>query len=178
MVTQQKVAIIMGSKSDREKVQPAIDVLEGLGIPYSVNIYSAHRTPKELEEFIKAVDEDYQYEAIIAAAGMSAALPGVIAAYTIKPVIGLPLKGSSLDGKDALYSMVQMPPGIPVATVGINAAKNAALQAASIIALHDASVRKALLDFRAKQKADVLAANDEFQMDMAQLSIEDVMETK
>ena len=155
------VAIIMGSKSDTEKVKPAVSMLDELGISHCLKIYSAHRTPVELAEFIKEVDESDEFEVIIAAAGMSAALPGVIASQTVKPVIGVPLSGSVLDGMDAVLSMLQMPPGIPVATVGINAAKNAALQAASIISLHDEDVRKALLNYRADQKAKVLAANEE-----------------
>ena len=158
-----KIAIIMGSMSDKDKVKAAVEILHNLGIDCSFNIFSAHRTPLELAEFIKEVDENDDFEVIIAAAGMSAALPGVIAAQTVKPVIGLPLSGSILDGMDALYSIIQMPPGIPVATVGINAAKNAALQAASIIALHDANVRKALISYRAEQKDKVLKADKELQ---------------
>lgn len=158
-----KVAIIMGSMSDKDKVKPAVDMLHDLGIDCSFNIYSAHRTLAELTEFIKEVDKSNEFEVIIAAAGMSAALPGIIAAQTIKPVIGVPLSSSVLDGTDALLSITQMPPGIPVASMGINAAKNAALQAASIIALHDEAVQKALLSYRLEQKDKVLKADEELQ---------------
>lgn len=154
-----KVAIIMGSGSDEEKAIPAIQMLESLGISCSVNVFSAHRTHMELSNFVEELDANPECEVIIAFAGMSAALAGVIASGTIKPVIGVPVSSSVLDGVDALLSTVQMPPGLPVATVGINASKNAAIQAASIIALHDSEVKTALLNFRISQKENVLKVN-------------------
>ena len=157
------VAVIMGSKSDTKKVQPAVDILEYFNIPYSWRILSAHRTSKPLENHIQEIDEDPEYKVIIAAAGMSAALPGVIAAQTVKPVIGIPLSGKVLEGMDAVLSMLQMPPGIPVATVGIDAAKNAGLQAVSILAAYDEAVRIKLCEYRKNQADEVLKADRELQ---------------
>lgn len=156
-----KVAIIMGSKSDFPKVKPATEMLDELEIPYTLKVFSAHRTPKELGDFIEEVDNSDNYKVVIAAAGMSAALAGAIAAKTIKPVIGIPISGSKLDGMDALLSTVQMPPGLPVACMGIDASKNAALQAASIIALNDADLADSLRTFRTMQSQKVLACTDE-----------------
>lgn len=155
-----KVVIVMGSEHDEKKVQPAIDVLKSLHILYDVNIISAHRTPKLVENLVKSVDEfGDSVEVYIAAAGMAAALPGAIAALTIKPVIGLPLSGEILHGIDAVLSMLQLPSGVPIATVGIDNAKNAALLAAEIIALHDKSVRDALWKNRAGQTEAIVLAN-------------------
>ena len=145
-----KVGIIMGSDSDLPVVQKAVDVLKGLDIPYEVHIYSAHRTPVEARDFaINARTNGFG--AIIAAAGMAAHLAGAIAANTTLPVIGIPCKGPVLDGLDALLSTVQMPTGIPVATVAINGAANAALLCAQIIAVEDQELA-AKLD--AKRVAD------------------------
>ena len=131
-----KVGIIMGSDSDLPIVKKATDMLDSLGIPFEIHIYSAHRTPVEAREF--AVNARANgFGAIIAAAGMAAHLAGAIAANTTLPVIGIPCKSSNLDGMDALLSTVQMPTGIPVATVAINGAGNAALLAAQIIAVED-----------------------------------------
>lgn len=151
----------MGSNSDFPKVKAATDMLDEFEIPYTLKVLSAHRTPNALADFIYEVEDSSNYQVIIAAAGMSAALAGAIAAHTIKPVIGIPISGSKLDGIDALLSTVQMPPGLPVACVGIDAAKNAALQAISIIALSDEDIAKALWDFRAAQSQKVLKSNDE-----------------
>lgn len=155
-----QVMIIMGSKSDFPKMKKAFDMLDELEIPYAYKIFSAHRTPIELIEYIASVNCS-ECDAIIAGAGMSAALPGVIAAQTLIPVIGVPLSGSNLEGMDALLSIVQMPPGIPVATVGIDATKNAALLAAQLVALNDSDVARKLLDFRKKQNEAVLKCNEE-----------------
>ncbi len=145
-----KVGIIMGSDSDLPIIEKGINVLKELEIPFEVHIYSAHRTPVEARDFsVKARENGFG--AIIAAAGMAAHLAGAIAANTTIPVIGIPCKSSNLDGMDALLSTVQMPTGIPVATVAINGAANAALLAAQIIAVEDASLA-AKLD--AKRAAD------------------------
>lgn len=145
-----KVGIVMGSDSDLPIVKKAIDTLESLGIPYEAHIYSAHRTPIEARDFAVNAREN-GFAAIIAAAGMAAHLAGAIAANTTLPVIGIPCDGARLDGFDALLSTVQMPSGIPVATVAINGAVNAALLAAQIIAVNDAELAKKLDD---KRKAD------------------------
>ncbi len=131
-----KVGIIMGSDSDLPIVKKATDMLDSLGIPFEIHIYSAHRTPVEARDFAVNAREN-GFGAIIAAAGMAAHLAGAIAANTTLPVIGIPCKSSNLDGMDALLSTVQMPTGIPVATVAINGAGNAALLAAQIIAVED-----------------------------------------
>ena len=130
-----KVAIVMGSKSDLPKIEPAILILKEFGISTQVRCLSAHRTHHELCEFMDEVNNNGT-EVIIAAAGMAAALPGVIAATTVIPVIGVPISGSTLDGMDALFSICQMPPGIPVATVAINGGKNAAYLALQIMKAH------------------------------------------
>jgi 5-(carboxyamino)imidazole ribonucleotide mutase len=145
-----KVGIVMGSDSDMPIVQKAIDMLKSLEIPYEVHIYSAHRTPVEARDFALNARAN-GFGAIIAAAGMAAHLAGAIAANTTLPVIGIPCKGPVLDGLDALLSTVQMPTGIPVATVAINGAANAALLCAQIIAVED-QVLAAKLD--AKRAAD------------------------
>jgi 5-(carboxyamino)imidazole ribonucleotide mutase len=145
-----KVGIVMGSDSDMPIVQKAIDMLKSLEIPYEVHIYSAHRTPVEARDFALNARTN-GFGAIIAAAGMAAHLAGAIAANTTLPVIGIPCKGPVLDGLDALLSTVQMPTGIPVATVAINGAANAALLCAQIIAVED-QVLAAKLD--AKRAAD------------------------
>ena len=150
-----KVGIIMGSDSDLPIVQKAIDMLKSLEIPYEVHIYSAHRTPVEARDFaVNARAEGFG--AIIAAAGMAAHLAGAIAANTTLPVIGIPCKGPVLDGMDALLSTVQMPTGIPVATVAINGAANAALLCAQIIAVDDADLAAKLDAKRAADAAKVL----------------------
>lgn len=145
-----KVGIVMGSDSDLPIVQKAVDMLKSLDIPYEVHIYSAHRTPVEARDFAMNARKN-GFGAIIAAAGMAAHLAGAIAANTTLPVIGIPCKGPVLDGMDALLSTVQMPTGIPVATVAINGAANAALLCAQIIAVEDQSLA-AKLD--AKRAAD------------------------
>ena len=126
------VSIIMGSTSDLPVMEKAAKLLDEMQVPFEINALSAHRTPAEVEAFAKGA-ADRGLKVIIAAAGMAAALPGVIAANTTLPVIGVPIKGSVLDGVDALYSIIQMPPGIPVATVAINGAMNAAILAVQMI---------------------------------------------
>jgi 5-(carboxyamino)imidazole ribonucleotide mutase len=144
-----KVAVLMGSKSDEPAMAGCVDYLQKFGIPYEVKILSAHRQPDETAAFVKSAEQQ-GFAVIIGAAGMAAHLPGVIASHTTLPVIGVPLEGSALHGVDALYSIVQMPAGIPVATVAIGSAgaKNAAVLAAEILALSDARLKDALGDFR------------------------------
>ena len=153
-----KVAVIMGSDSDFEVMEKAIDVLKEFGIEVEVSIISAHRTPELALEFAKSA-EGRGIEVIIAGAGLSAHLPGVIAALTTLPVIGVPIKGKPLKGVDALLSIVQMPPGIPVATVGINNARNAGLLAISILSLKYPELKEKIKNFRNKMKEKVLEKN-------------------
>ena len=150
-----KVGIIMGSDSDLPIVQKAVDMLKSLEIPYEVHIYSAHRTPVEARDFALNARAN-GYGALICAAGMAAHLAGAIAANTTLPVIGIPCKGGMMDGLDALLATVQMPTGIPVATVAINGAANAALLAAQIIAVEDAALAAKLDAKRAADAAKVL----------------------
>jgi 5-(carboxyamino)imidazole ribonucleotide mutase len=144
-----KVAIVMGSKSDTETMQPAVDILKSFGIDCEVNIISAHRTPDKARDYTKAAREK-GIEVIIAAAGGAAHLPGVIASWTTLPVIGVPLASSDLKGVDALYSIVQMPGGIPVACVSVGSwgVKNAAYLAAEILGLKYNSIRDAYEKYR------------------------------
>ena len=151
-----KVGIIMGSDSDLPIVQKASDMLKSLESPYEVHIYSAHRTPVEARDFALNARAN-GFGAIIAAAGMAAHLAGAIAANTTLPVIGIPCKGPVLDGLDALLSTVQMPTGIPVATVAINGGANAALLAMQILAVTDPELAAKLDEKRAKDAAAVLA---------------------
>ena len=150
-----KVGIIMGSDSDLPIVQKAVDMLKSLEIPYEVHIYSAHRTPVEARDFAMNARTN-GFGANIAAAGMAAHLAGAIAANTTLPVIGIPCKGPVLDGMDALLSTVQMPTGIPVATVAINGAANAALLCAQILAVEDKALAAKLDAKRAADAAKVL----------------------
>lgn len=145
-----KVGIVMGSDSDLPIIQKATDMLKTLGIPFEVHVYSAHRTPEEARVFSKNAREN-GFGVIIAAAGMAAHLAGAVAANTTLPVIGIPCKSSNLDGMDALLSTVQMPSGIPVATVAINGGANAALLAAQILAVEDKALAEKL---DAKRTAD------------------------
>jgi 5-(carboxyamino)imidazole ribonucleotide mutase len=143
-----KVAVLMGSASDKDKMAPAAEMLEKLGIEADVEVMSAHRTPEVVSNFASEARE-MGYGAIICAAGMAAHLAGAVAARTTLPVIGVPLSGSALSGVDALYSTVQMPRGFPVATVAIDGAANAALLAAEILAVHDPDIAGRLAEYRA-----------------------------
>ena len=157
--TKIEVGIIMGSDSDLPIMEDAVKVLKEFGIGYEVKVLSAHRTPNQHAEYSKtAIDRGLKV--IIAAAGGAAHLPGVTAAQTTLPVIGVPIKGKSLEGMDALLSIVQMPPGIPVATVAINGAKNAGILAASILALVNPDIQTRLVDYKKKMEKDSLAKND------------------
>ena len=153
-----KVAIIMGSDSDLPVVEKAINTLEEYGVPFEVHVYSAHRTPVEARDFALSA-RDNGFGVLIAAAGMAAHLAGAIAANTTLPVIGIPCKSSNLDGMDALLSTVQMPTGIPVATVAINGGANAALLAAQIIAVEDKDLA-AKLDAKRISDAKVVLEKD------------------
>lgn len=157
-----KVAIIMGSKSDLPKVQSAIDTLKKFDIPCVVHVCSAHRTPEAAAKFSKEA-RDNGFGVIIAAAGMAAHLAGALAANTTLPVIGIPVNASPVGGLDALLATVQMPSGIPVATVGIDGCKNAALLAAEILSLSDDTLADKLKAARAEDTAKVLAADEEIQ---------------
>ncbi len=155
-----RVAIIMGSTSDLPKVEPGIEILKEYGVAVDVRCLSAHRAHEGLSDFIKETN-DNGTEVIIAAAGMAAALPGVVASQTVTPVIGVPISGSTLDGMDALLSIVQMPPGIPVATVAINGGKNAAYLALQIIAVKHSDMRDKLLAHRKEMEEQAMKANEE-----------------
>ncbi len=150
-----KVGIIMGSDSDLPIIQKTVDILKGLSIPFEVHVYSAHRTPVEARDFACNARSS-GFGVLIAAAGMAAHLAGAIAANTTLPVIGIPCKSSALDGMDALLSTVQMPTGIPVATVAINGGGNAALLAAQILAVEDEALAEKLEKKRRKDAAAVI----------------------
>jgi 5-(carboxyamino)imidazole ribonucleotide mutase len=156
-----RVGVIMGSKSDWDVVRHACTTLEDLGVPFEAKILSAHRTPEETADWARTA-ADRGIKVVIAAAGGAAALPGVIAASTLLPVLGVPMESQALKGMDSLLSMVQMPAGIPVGTLAIGkaGAVNAALLAAAIVALADADVHERLVKFRAAQAETVLAQGD------------------
>lgn len=153
------VSIIMGSTSDLPVMEKAANFLDEMEIPFEMNALSAHRTPDEVEKFAKGAEER-GFRVIIAGAGMAAALPGVIAASTTLPVIGVPIKGM-LDGLDAMLSIIQMPPGIPVATVGVNGAQNAAILAAEILALSNPELAEKLKAYKLGLKQKIVKANAE-----------------
>lgn len=153
------VSIIMGSTSDLPVMEKAAKYLDEMHIPFEMNAFSAHRTPVEVEEFARTA-KDRGLKVIIAGAGMAAALPGVIAAGTTLPVIGVPIKGM-LDGLDAMLSIVQMPPGIPVATTGVNGALNAAILASEMLALADADLAVRVEAYKAALKDKIVKANAE-----------------
>ncbi len=154
------VSIIMGSTSDLPVMEKACQFFEEMEIPFEVNALSAHRTPAEVSDFARgAVARGIKV--IIAGAGMAAALPGVIAAETPLPVIGVPIKGSCLEGLDATFAIMQMPPGIPVATVAINGAQNAAILAMQMMALGDEALMQKLIAYKAGLKKKIVKANEE-----------------
>ncbi len=153
------ISIIMGSTSDLPVMEKACKLLDDLQVPFEVNALSAHRTPSEVEAFAQNA-KSRGIKVIIAAAGMAAALPGVIAANTTLPVIGVPIKGM-LDGLDAMLSIIQMPPGIPVATVGVNAAQNAAILAVQMLALSDKAIADRLWNYKDGLRAKIEKANQD-----------------
>jgi 5-(carboxyamino)imidazole ribonucleotide mutase len=154
-----QVSIIMGSTSDLPVMEKACKLLDELQVPFEVNALSAHRTPDAVEQFARGAKER-GLRVIIAGAGMAAALPGVIAASTTLPVIGVPIKGM-LDGLDAMLSIIQMPPGIPVATVGVNGAQNAAILAVEMLALSDESLAQRLAAYKENLKQKIEKANQD-----------------
>lgn len=156
------VAIVMGSDSDLPVVKEATQVLDQFDISYEVKILSAHRTPDEASAYAKNAEKN-GIQVIIAAAGGAAHLPGVIAAYTNLPVIGIPIKSKSLQGLDSLLSIVQMPSGIPVATMAIDGAKNAALYACKILALNDKEIKQKLSNHKNKMRDEVLEKDKKLQ---------------
>ncbi|MCI1721799.1 MAG: 5-(carboxyamino)imidazole ribonucleotide mutase [Lachnospiraceae bacterium] len=153
-----KIAVLMGSDSDLPVVGKAVDVLKEFGVPYEVHVFSAHRTPAETATFVSSAEEN-GFGVIIAAAGMAAHLAGAIAAQTTLPVIGIPVKSAALEGMDALLSTVMMPSGIPVATVAIDGAKNAAYLGIEILAVSDAELSKKLKEAREAGRQKVLEAD-------------------
>ena len=156
-----KVGIVMGSKSDYPVVERAEKILADFGVEFVTRVISAHRTPKAAEQFASGAEAD-GIEVIIAAAGKAAHLGGVLAAYTPLPVIGLPVKSSTLDGIDSLLSIVQMPKGVPVATVAIDGAENAGILAVQILSVKYPELRQAMKDYKAKMEADIMAVDAEF----------------
>ena len=159
-----KVAIIMGSDSDLPIVSKTIKVLKEFNIEFEARVISAHRTPDKASQFAKEA-ENMGFDIIIAAAGKAAHLPGVLAAYTVVPVIGIPIKSSALDGMDALLSIVQMPSGIPVATVGIDGAENAGLLAVEMLSIKYDYLRKTLKDRREKMAQEVSKKDEKVRME-------------
>ena len=156
-----KVGIVMGRKSDYPVVERAEKILADFGVEFVTRVISAHRTPKAAEQFASGAEAD-GIEVIIAAAGKAAHLGGVLAAYTPLPVIGLPVKSSTLDGLDSLLSIVQMPKGVPVATVAIDGAENAGILAVQILSVKYPELRQAMKDYKAKMEADIMAVDAEF----------------
>lgn len=168
-----KVAIMMGSDSDLPIMKDAAETLEKFGISYEIKILSAHRTPEETHQYVKTA-EQRGIEVIIAGAGGAAHLPGVVASITTLPVIGVPILGKALNGLDSLLSIVQMPPGIPVATVAVNGAKNAALLAVHILAIKYPELKEKLTEFRNKMKKEVLEKGEK----LAELGYKRYLEEK
>ncbi len=160
-----KVAILMGSDSDLPVVRPAADVLRDYGVPVEVRVMSAHRTPEAVRDFVSAAREN-GFGVLIAAAGKAAHLAGAVAAQTTLPVIGIPVKSSTLDGLDALLSTVQMPSGIPVATVAIDGAKNAGLLAVQILAIQDETLAGKLSQARADMRDEIVRKDAALQAEL------------
>ena len=163
-----KVAVIMGSDSDFPVVKGALVQLKKFGVPFEAKVLSAHRTPAAAEEFAKTAEEQ-GFGVIIAAAGKAAHLGGVLAAQTVLPVIGLPIKSSFCDGLDSLLSIVQMPSGIPVATVGVNASDNAGLLAVQMLSLSEPELREKLRAYKAEMADAVMKKDENLQMEVAKL---------
>ena len=150
-----KVAVVMGSKSDFEAVKPALKALKKFGVPFFVRVLSAHRTPDEVHELVNNAEKE-NVGVFIAAAGKAAHLAGVIAGLSTLPVIGIPMKSSTMDGLDSLLSVVQMPSGVPVATVAIGGSENAGILAAQVLALGDKELAQKLKDYKKEMQAKVL----------------------
>lgn len=165
MENKPKVAVIMGSDSDLPIVRKALEVLKKFDIDFDVNVMSAHRTPDKAAEYAKAA-RDNGFEVIIAAAGKAAHLPGVIAAFTTLPVIGLPIKSSTMDGLDSLLSIVQMPSGIPVATVAIDGAQNAGILAVQMLSIKYDYLKAKLIDFKKQMAEEVNEKNEKIKQEV------------
>ena len=157
-----KVAVIMGSDSDYEVVKDTLRVLKDFNVEFSAKVLSAHRTPFKAIEFAKNASDE-GYDLIIGAAGKAAHLPGVMAGVTVLPVIGLPIKSSTMDGLDSLLSIVQMPSGVPVATVAINGAVNAGLLAVQMLSIKDKELREKFINYKEEMKLKVNLKNDNLQ---------------
>ena len=168
VVSRPYVGIVMGSRSDWETMQHAAQKLDALGVPYEVKVVSAHRTPAEAAAFARSAKAN-GFGVILCAAGMAAHLAGAFAANTTLPVIGIPMKGGAMDGLDALLATVQMPSGIPVATVALNGAKNAAWLAAEILALGDEALAAKLEAERTAMAAQIAAKEEKLQAEIAEL---------
>lgn len=168
MNEQKKVAVVMGSDSDFPTVSASVKKLKSFGIPVETRVISAHRTPREAAEFASSAEKN-GFGVIIAAAGMAAHLAGVLAAYTTLPVIGIPMKSAAFGGLDALLATVQMPSGIPVATVAVNGAENAAVLAVEILALSDAALAAKLKDMKKQMEEKVAAKNSAVQAEAEKL---------
>ncbi len=163
------VAVVMGSKSDLDIVRGALDILDSFGVAYCARVISAHRTPEEAAAFAREVESSPEIKVVICAAGMAAHLGGVLAAYTTKPIVAIPVPSAPFGAVDSLLAIVQMPPGVPVAavTAGKAGGRNAALYAVSILALGDAGLAEKLRDFRRRQHDQVVAADAELQTEIA-----------
>jgi len=162
-----KVAVLMGSDSDLPVMEKAVEALRELGIPFEVKVISAHRLPEKVVEYAKGA-RARGLEAIIAGAGLAAHLAGAVAAHTTIPVIGVPLKSGALSGVDALYATVQMPPGVPVATVAVDGARNAAILAGEILSIKDPAIAARLEEQRTRMKQDVERKSDEIEKRFAE----------
>ncbi len=162
-----KIAVLMGSDSDLPVVKKAFSVFDEFGVTFEAHIYSAHRTPVQVKEFVGSAREK-GFDVIIAAAGKAAHLAGAVAAATTLPVIGIPISSAQLDGMDALLSTVQMPPGIPVATVGIDAAQNAALLAVQMLAVEDKALADKMSDYKKSMEEKVLKKDEALQKQLAE----------
>ena len=157
-----KIAVLMGSDSDYQAVKKGLDIFKAFGVPYEVRVMSAHRTPELAFEFAKNAEAN-GFDLIIGAAGKAAHLPGVLAGLTVLPVIGLPIKSSTMDGLDSLLSIVQMPKGVPVATVAIGGAENAALLALRILGVKDGGIREKLKAYREEMAREVVEKDQRVQ---------------
>lgn len=161
-MTNAKVAVLMGSDSDLPVMEKAVEALREMGIPFEVKVISAHRIPEKVEQYAKEA-RGRGLEAIIAGAGLAAHLAGAVAAHTTLPVIGVPLKSGALSGVDALYATVQMPPGVPVATVAVDGARNAAILAGQILSIKHPEIASKLEEMRARMKSDVERKSEEIE---------------
>lgn len=168
-MNKRKVSVVMGSDSDLPVIKKCLAMLDKFRVPYDVHVISAHRTPAQAEQLAKGALED-GVGVIIAAAGKAAHLGGVLAAYTTLPVIGLPIKSSTMDGLDSLLSMVQMPKGIPVATVAIDGAENAGILAVQMLALADGELMDQLVKFKADMAAEVQEKDRKLQQELGRLA--------